>query len=167
MEPAQAEAAKQVPHVSILLQTKDAGATWHESHVSLFGQITRISLSAENVGLGLVEFKDAFDYPAEVYRIDLTTGNSSMAFRAKDRAITDIRMLSGTRAVLVGYETNGPIFRSPIPGKLKVLTSSDLEKWTEMPVDYRAVAHAALITGPDEQHLWIATDTGMILKLVQ
>jgi hypothetical protein len=68
---------------------------------------------------------------------------------------------------LVGYETAGPVFRSPIPGKLRVLTSSDLEKWTEMPVDYRAVAHAALITGPDEKHLWIATDTGMILKLVQ
>ena len=167
MEPAQAEAAKQVPHVSILLQTKDAGVNWAESHVSLFGQITRIALSAESVGLGLIEFKDAFDYPAEVYRLDLSTGNSSLAFRAKDRAITDIKLFPGSHAILVGYETAGPVFRSPIPGKLRVLTSSDLEKWTEMPVDYRAVAHAALITGPDEKHLWIATDTGMILKLVQ
>lgn len=166
MEPSQAEKAKQVPHVSILLQTKDAGATWAESHVSLFGQITRVALCSENVGLGLVEFKDAFEYPAEVYRIDLSTGNSSLAFRAKDRAITDIRLFSATRGLLVGYETTGPIFRSPIPGKLKVLTSDDLTTWTEMPVDYRAVAHAALITGPDEKHLWIATDTGMILKLV-
>ena len=167
MEPAQAEAAKQVPHVSILLQTKDAGVNWAESHVSLFGQITRIALSAESVGLGLIEFKDAFDYPAEVYRLDLSTGYSSLAFRAKDRAITDIKLFPGSHAILVGYETAGPVFRSPIPGKLRVLTSSDLEKWTEMPVDYRAVAHAALITGPDEKHLWIATDTGMILKLVQ
>ena len=55
----------------------------------------------------------------------------------------------------------------PIPGKLKVLTSDDLTNWTEMMVDYRAVAHAALITGPDDKHVWIATDTGMILKLVQ
>lgn len=167
MEPKQAESAKQVPHVSILLQTKDGGATWKEEHVSLFGQITRMSLSSENVGLGLVEFKDAFEYPSEVYRFDLTTGNSVVAYRAKDRAITDIRLLSGTRAMLVGYETSGPIYRSPIPGKLKVLTSDDLQKWTEIPVDYRAVAHAALITGPDDQHLWIATDTGMILRLAQ
>ena len=33
-------------------------------------------------------------------------------------------------------------------------------------MDYRAVAHSVIIAGPDEQHLWIATDTGMILKLV-
>ncbi len=35
-----------------------------------------------------------------------------------------------------------------------------------MPVDYRAVAHRAMIAGPDEDHLWIATDTGLILNLV-
>jgi hypothetical protein len=35
-----------------------------------------------------------------------------------------------------------------------------------MPVDYRAVAHSVLLTGPDENHVWAATDTGMILKLV-
>jgi hypothetical protein len=36
-----------------------------------------------------------------------------------------------------------------------------------MPVDYRAVAHGAMITGPDEDHVWVATDTGSILKLVK
>jgi hypothetical protein len=46
------------------------------------------------------------------------------------------------------------------------MTTGDLEHWQEMPVDYRAVAHRAMIAGPDEKHLWIATDTGMILKLV-
>jgi hypothetical protein len=167
MEPGQAEARKQVPHVSILLQTKNSGDAWSETHVSLFGQITRMALSSQNVGLGLVEFKDDFAYPSEVYRIDTTTGNSELSYRAKDRAITDIRLFSGpSRGLMVGYETSGPVYRSPIPGKLKVLTSSDLDKWTEMPVDYRAVAHSALITGPDEKHVWIATDTGMILRLV-
>ena len=47
-----------------------------------------------------------------------------------------------------------------------MLTSHDMENWTEMEVDYRAVAHAAIIAGPDENNVWIATDTGMILKLV-
>ncbi len=60
----------------------------------------------------------------------------------------------------------GTIYRSPIPGKLKILTSDDFEQWSEMKVDYRAVAHSAMIAGPDEDHLWIATDTGMVLKLV-
>ena len=166
MEPTQA--ARQVPHVSILLQTKDGGETWNQQHVSLFGQITRMSLSSSNIGLGLVEFKDEFNDPSEVYRLDTNTGANEISYRAKNRAITDIRVFSGTkRALLVGYETNGPVYRSPIPGKLKVLTSDDQKTWTEMNVDYRAVARSALLTGPDPQHVWIATDTGMILKLVE
>jgi len=168
MEPARAEADKQVPHVSILLQTKTGGETWTGSNVSLFGQITRMSLSPQNVGLGLVEFKDQFDYPSEVYRIDTVNGKNELAFRAKDRAITDIRLFPNSpRGLLAGYETSGPVYRSPIPGKLHILTSDDLDTWTEMPVDYRAVARSALLTGPDDKHVWIATDTGMILKLVQ
>ena len=168
MEPDRAQADKQVPHVAILLETKTGGEKWIAANTSLFGQITRTSLSQRNTGLGLVEFKDQFDYPSEVYRIDLTTGSNELAFRAKDRAITDIRLFSDSqRALLVGYETSGPVYLSPIPGKLKVLTSDDLVKWTEMPVDYRAVAHSALIAGPDSKNVWIATDTGMILKLVQ
>ncbi|HEY1411236.1 MAG TPA: hypothetical protein VGF36_03805, partial [Rhodopila sp.] len=80
---------------------------------------------------------------------------------------TDVHLFAGSnKAIIAGYETSGAVYRSPIPGKLKVLTSDDLENWTEMPVDYRAVAHSAIIGGPDENHVWIATDTGMILKLV-
>jgi len=168
MEPDRAKADKQVPHLSILLQTKTGGETWTQSETSLFGQITRIAMSPQNVGLGLVEFKDQFDYPSELYRIDLATGKNELSFREKDRAITDVHLFPGSsRGIIAGYETSGPVYRTPIPGKLKVLTSDDLTNWTEMMVDYRAVAHAALITGPDDKHVWIATDTGMILKLVQ
>lgn len=168
MEPDRTQANKQVPHVIVLLETKTGGDTWTLSNTSLFGQITRTSLSPRNIGLGLVEFKDQFEYPSEVYRIDLSNGQNDLTYRAKDRAITDVRLFANsTRGLLVGYETSGPVYRSPIPGKLHVLTSDDLQNWTEMPVDYRAVAHSALITGPDDKHVWIATDTGMILRLVQ
>lgn len=167
MDPTKTDVKKEVPHVAILLQTGNGGETWTETHTSLFGQITRVSLTDQSTALGLIEFKDQFNYPSEVYRIGVA-GKSELAFRARDRAITDVRIFPGSsRGLLVGYETSGPVYRSPIPGKLKVLTSNDLDQWTEMPVDYRAVAHSALITGPDQQHLWIATDTGMILKLVE
>lgn len=167
MEASPAQAQRQVPHLSILLETRTGGVTWHTSEASLFGQITRISLSPENFGLGLVEFKDQFDYPSEVYRLDLLTGKNDLVFRQKDRAITDVRVFPGSsRAIVTGYETTGPVYRSPIPGKLKVLVSDDEITWTEMPVDYRAVAHSAIITGPNDKNVWIATDTGMILKLM-
>ena len=95
------------------------------------------------------------------------TGKSDRTFREKNRAITDVRLFAGSnKGLIAGYETQGTVFRSPIPGKVKILTSDDLENWTEMPVDYRAVAHSAIIAGPDDSHVWVATDTGMILKLV-
>jgi hypothetical protein len=168
LETQRTQRERQVPHLIVLLETKTGGNTWTKSETSLFGQITRVSLSPTNVGLGLVEFKDQFDYPSEVYRINLATGKNDLAYREKNRAITDVRVFPGsTRSFLVGYETTGPVYRTPIPGKLKVITSNDLGTWTEMTVDYRAVAHSAVLTGPDDKNVWIATDTGIILKLVQ
>jgi hypothetical protein len=167
MEPERAQARRQLPHYGVLLQTTDGGKKWVKSEASVFGQVTRISLTPQGTGLGLIEFKDVFEYPSEVMRINIHTGQSVRTFREKNRAITDVRLFAGSNtAMIAGYEPSGPVYNSPIPGKLKVLTSNDLEKWTEMTVDYRAVAHSALIAGPDETHLWIATDTGMILKLV-
>jgi photosystem II stability/assembly factor-like uncharacterized protein len=167
MEPEKAKTRRQVPNLSVLLQTIDGGVTWEKSETSLFGQITRVSMTPQGTALGLVEFKDEFDYPSEVFRINLHTGQSDRTFREKDRAITDVRLFAGSnRGFLAGYEATGTLYHSPIPGKLKVLTTDDLENWREMPVDYRAVAHRAMIAGPDEDHLWIATDTGIILNLV-
>lgn len=167
MEPERAARRREIPNYGVMLETIDAGKTWTKSEASVFGQITRISMTPQGTALGLMEYKDEFEVPSEVYRINLHTGRSESSFKAKDRAITDIRAFAGsTKAVIAGYEPAGTIYRSPIPGKLKVLTSDDLEDWQEMKVDYRAVAHSAIIAGPDEKHLWIATDTGMILRLV-
>ncbi len=168
MEPERAAQRRQLPNLTILLQTRDAGKTWQKGEASIFGQVTRISMAPQGIALGLVEYKDEFDYPSEVYRINTRLhGTSDSVFRDKSRAITDVRTFAGSNGGLIaGYETEGTIYRSPIPGKLKVLTSDDFETWHEMPVDYKAVAHRAMIAGPDEKHLWIATDTGMILKLV-
>ena len=167
MEPERAAKQKQIPTYTAMLQTVDGGKTWTKSDSSMFGQATRISLTAQGTGLGLIEFRDEFEYPSEVYRINAHSGNSDRAYRTKDRAITDVRLFDGSnRALVAGYETTSKIYHSPIPGKLKVLTSDDSENWTEMTVDYRAVAHRAMIAGPDPAHLWIATDTGLILTLV-
>jgi len=170
------EPPRQTPAYSVMLQTVDAGQTWKKSDASLFGQITRISMAPQGTALGLIEFRDRFDYPSEVYSIDLHTGKSERAFRAMDRAITDVRLFRGlSTGVIAGYETPGPADRTGgagslsrvlVPGKLKVLISEDLAHWDEMTVDAHAVARRAMISGPDPDHLWIATDTGMILRLV-
>ena len=168
MEAGKGAARQEIPHYAVLLQTQDAGKTWTKSDASVFGQISRISLTPQGTGLGLLEFRDEFPYPAEVQKINLHTGRSDRSFREKDRVITDVRLFAGSNLGLIaGYEAQGPVFRSPVPGKVKILSSKDLDEWAEMTVDYRAVAHSVLIAGPDEDHVWAATDTGMILRLVK
>ena len=66
---------------------------------------------------------------------------------------------------LVGIAVPGEL-RTVIPGRVQVLKSKDLSAWTEMEVDYRAVAQRAVIAAPDSRHMWVATDTGAILKFV-
>jgi hypothetical protein len=165
-EPLRDASGVQVPQLTIILETRDGGKTWTKTEASLFGQITRLSLPAEGPALGLIEFLHVFEYPSEVYGINLHNGHSERVFRQKDRAITSVKIFAADSAYLAGYETAIPYHPTPVPGKLKVLTSDDLTNWDEMQVDYRAVAHRATFAGPDRDHQWIGTDTGTILHLV-
>jgi len=153
------------PGLAMSLQTKDGGRNWKASQTSMFGQSTALSLAADGRGLLLVEFFGRFDYASEVYSIDLATGKTTRAFRRKDRAVTDVLVTAKAPAYLAAIEPPGTLFHSPVPGKLKMLKSDDLEDWTEMSVDYRAVARRACLATPDGKNVWVATDTGMILKL--
>jgi hypothetical protein len=45
------------------------------------------------------------------------------------------------------------------------MKSADWSNWQEMEVDYRATAHRAMLSAVDDRNIWVATDTGMILKL--
>ena len=156
---------RDVPTVSVFLETKDAGKTWSPQVASLFGHISRFRLGKKGRGLALVEFENYFDWPSEVLRLDLKTGKNESALRRKDRAITDVALLDGGPGYAAGFQPTGSIAYSPVPGPVKVLRSDDLITWTEMPVDYRAVARRVMLAAVDATHIWMATDTGMILKL--
>ncbi len=153
------------PGLGLSIQTRDGGQTWKAMETSMFGQSTALSLAPNGRGLLLVEFFGRFDYPSEVFRIDLSTGKSTRAFRRRDRAVTDVLAETQGPAYLAAVEPPGTLFHSPVPGKLKILKSKDLENWTEMDVDYRAVARRASLAAPTPENVWVATDTGMILRL--
>ena len=156
---------REVPQVSIFLQTRDGGKTWDATTGSLFGHVTRVRLSLNGFGLGVIEFSKTFEWPSEVFRIDWTTGKSERIYREKNRLITDVALPPTGPSYLAGIEKLDRLTDSPVPGKLKVLRSEDLANWQEMDVDYRATAHHAMISALDDRNIWIATDTGMILKL--
>jgi len=155
------------PHLSIMLDTRDGGKTWTPSTASMFGRITRGAFLPNGRGLGLIEFTDTFKWPSEVHLIDGTTGKSSIVYNATDRAITDVLLLPSGTGYLAGVEVVGKLQHTPVPRKLKILRSEDLSDWQEMEVDYRATAVRAMLRAAGDGSLWVATDTGMILKWTQ
>jgi photosystem II stability/assembly factor-like uncharacterized protein len=156
------EKRRERPGLSVSLETHDGGETWSANKVSMFGRISRIRVAKDGRGLALVEFDDFFEFPSEIYRLD-TKGAENRVLRKKDFAVTDI-LFSG-KAYAAGFVTSGGVFRSPIPGKVRIASSQNLSDWTEAKVDYRAVANRVVL-GSSGENVWAATDTGMILKRV-
>jgi photosystem II stability/assembly factor-like uncharacterized protein len=166
MDPEDAINRRETPHLSYSLVTKDGGQTWKPNSASLFGDISRIRFGPEGKGLGLIEYSNSFRYPAEAYKIDWVTGKSETVYRDRKFAISDIWLTPEGTAYLAGTLVAGQI-RHVVPGKVQVLKSRDLTSWTEMPIDYRATANRAILSVIDENNMWMATDSGMILKLVK
>ncbi|HWZ32545.1 MAG TPA: hypothetical protein VNX18_14490 [Bryobacteraceae bacterium] len=166
MEPERAVKRRQVPTLKLQLETRDGGATWRSSTAPLFGDVAALRLAGLD-GMVVFSFGESFEWPSEVYRIDLTTGKTNLAFHAKDRRVFDCALFPGGRAFLAAVEPLGKLNTVPIPGKVKMLTSSNLTDWTEMDVDYKANARSIVLAGPDADNQWAATDTGMILHLVK
>ncbi len=163
MDPEKARRRRQWPSLLIFLQTQDGGKSWTSSTSSIFGRLTRMSFLPTGSGLWLIEFQDDFEYPSEVYKIAPGSGNATRVFREKNRWITDV-LTTPLASYAAGLEPVGTVRRSPIPGKLKILTSRTGDDWREMTVDYRANAHRAILAAAGSE-VWAATDTGMILKL--
>ncbi len=164
MFPGRAVGRRQQPLISIELETRDGGKSWNSGTAPVFGSITRLRLQG-SVGLAVFGYADSFEWPSEVYRLDLPTGKSESVFKQKDRRVFDAKLLPDGRAILAAIEPPGRLRSAPIPGKVKMLESADLRTWTEMAVDYRAVAQTLVLAGPDPDNLRAATDTGMILRL--
>jgi photosystem II stability/assembly factor-like uncharacterized protein len=159
------------PGTTIFLETTDGGKTWSSSSGAMFGQLTAVSLSNTGTSLALFEFSTRQDAkrvelpPSEVHRTSIETGVPDRVYRDQNTQITDVALTTQGTPYLAGHTMVGVVRDNPIPGKLKVLTSSDFANWTEIPVDYRAEAHRVYLAIAEDRDVWVATDTGMILKL--
>lgn len=165
MEPELARYRRQRPAVLILIETNDGGATWRSSMASMFGRLTRLDLSTRE-GLGVLEFDNTFPWPSEVYRFFMGSGKSERVFREKNHLVTDVLWTQDAAwlgVIQVPYEVRG----APIPGRVKILRSSDsgLKNWSTVAVDYRASANRVSLTAAPDGALWAVTDAGMILSL--
>lgn len=158
------DAGRQVPTMTLQLQTTDGGLTWNPSSAPLFGEIADLHLSPSG-GLVLYQFRNQFEVPSEVYHLDFRTGTPTAVHRDKARRVTSMAWFDG-HAFLAAVEPPPRATESArLPGKIHVLESTDLQTWNEIPVDYRATGAWPILAGPDPQHLFLATDLGMILRL--
>ena len=164
MNPKQVRAHREHPSTLVVLETKNGGATW-DSHTSSFlGKLTQLVMTNQDYALALFEYLGYYTLPSRVYKAKFHV-NMQPVFEERDRAVTDIAWLPSGVTYLAAVEPPGGSNQVPIPGKLKILRSSNLKVWEEMDVDYRANAQRAILAAPDAQHIWVATDTGMILTL--
>jgi hypothetical protein len=166
MDPERAEKRRLHPTFTILIQTNDGGRSWRHSTTSLFGRITRLRTAPGGLALTLVEFHDRFEWPSEVYRIDLRQEKTERVYREKNRAVTDL-IFAGRWVYLAAIEPAGKLRDSPVPGRLVMIRSENLTHWTEMEVDYRAFGRRAILAVAAGKDVWVATDTGMILRLAE
>jgi hypothetical protein len=152
------------PSLAIMLETTDGGAAWKATTSSLFGRMSDVSM-ANNRAVALMEFENYFTYPSEVYCLQVGSGKLERCLRRKDFATTDVEVLPNRTILAAGFRPAGLLARAPIPGKLRIMSSSDGKAWNDMGVDYRAVASRVSLAVVDEKHAWAATDTGIILRL--
>jgi hypothetical protein len=165
MDPEEARRLRQWPSLALMLQTADGGKSWKTTVSSLMGRLTRFCYVSRGPALTLFEFDYTFEWPSEVYRINVGDTGSTRAFREADRAITDIALLPSGVAYLAGFEPPGTMRQLPIPGKVRIIRSADLKQWQDMEVDYRATARRVHLATRPEGPALAATDTGVILLL--
>jgi len=146
---------KEWPGASITLETRDGGKTWRHAVTSIFGRITRVRYARDGRGMALVEFHDEFEWPGEVFAIDLKTGASERVFREKDRAVTDTWLYAG-KGYLAAIE--------PASRRVFVYTSDDLKRWEENAL-VGIEGTRAWLAGTPAGVVWLATDTGLVCRL--
>lgn len=165
VDPEAAMDQHRLPHLIYSVITHDGGKTWKSSSASVFGETSRVRFLPDGRGLGLMVYSQDFHYPSEVMKIDWHTGRSTTVYRDTKFAVNDIWLEPDGTAYLAGIVSQAKL-RDIVPGKVQVLRSRDYLSWTELPVDYRASGHRAILAGAAGE-LWMATDAGMILKLTQ
>jgi Photosynthesis system II assembly factor YCF48 len=148
-----------------ILETFDGGKKWAASTLPIVGTLSQLKFANDGSAIMLVEYMNYFSLPSSVYKTRLRQAGALTIFEERDRAVTDVSLLPDGSAILASIEPPGSSNQVPIPGKVKMYESADLKVWREMDIDYRAVAQRAMLAAIDPQHIWMATDTGMILSL--
>jgi hypothetical protein len=151
--------------VAVFVSTRDGGKTWERKTRGFYGRVSRVVAPPGQEALAIWEFPQFYPWASNLSQFDLGTHWVTRLTGERERVFTDVLQVSKREAFLAGYQTPGRVHPSPIPGKVRIMRSRNLMDWTDMPVDYRAVARHVWLASTGDGGIWAATDTGMILKL--
>jgi hypothetical protein len=164
-DPPAAASFRDVPHLVYSLVTHDGGKTWRSASASLFGDTTKIRFLPDGSGIGLIEYSQYYHLASEVFALEWRTGKMQSIYKDAQFGVTDVWKMPDGTIYLAGVLALGRM-RNLVEGRVQVLTSRDNKTFRAMAVDYRATANRVTLACPDGRNVWMATDTGMILKLV-
>ncbi len=167
VNPAKATQQAQRTSPAVLLETFDAGKSWKNLANPMLGTVTQMLMSPQGFLYVLLEYFDYYKLPSALLRMKFGGNSADTLFAEHDRAVTSFAVLPDGTTLLASVEPPGNSNQVPIPGKLRMLRSSDSKSWVNEDSDYRAVAQRAILAVPDAQNAWVATDTGVILHRVE
>ncbi len=163
MEPEMAAYKNSTPRTMVSMESADGGLTWKKSEVSGFGQIHRSVIGSDGTALTLLKFDKSFAYGGELYAAFPRMNKSAeRILRLKEVEFQDILYIPGDGAYLACTERLGAL---PVPTKVKIKHSKDLQNWVDIPVDYRAAAQSIVLSATPSGKVFAALDQGTILVL--
>jgi len=146
----------------LLGRTTDAGVSW---------KFSRLQRDDDLVNVGVVKqalwffFQPAgAEGQSEIARCDWDK-DALVPLLSDSQAIIADSARSGETTFVAAISRQGRLMDVPIPGKLRVFSGPDFDRMAPMDVDYRAVAMRAHFAVTSDGNAFLATDTGMILKL--
>lgn len=163
LEPQRALRERETPEVAMTLETENGGAIWVVNAARAMGQISRFRFGPDWTAM-LVEHAVSYQYPSEIV---VAQEGAQMLTRYHDpkTLITDLWAGEDGALYAAGVAAIAPL-RGVVPEKVRALHTRDFKTWTSVEVDYRALGNSVRLAGAGND-LWMATDRGMILKLVR
>jgi Photosynthesis system II assembly factor YCF48 len=154
--PARDSTGRQWPQLGILIQTVDGGRTWKPTASAVFGRLAQARLSGRTAAL-VLQFDYEFDWPSEVYSIDLPTGETKRDYRDPEHRVCAVGVLEGRQLAVAAVKVGKSRAAGPRPLELFIGGAA-------VSIDERLTA-AECHLQVDGASLWLATDDGFVEKL--
>jgi hypothetical protein len=153
--PAQDATGRQWPQMGVLIQTNDGGETWKPTSSAVFGRLAQTRVGGRRAAL-VLQFDYEFEYPSEVFRIDLPTGQTEREYREMVHRVCSAVVLPG--AVAVASVRQGQE-RTEYSRPLELTVGGEPVK-----LDEKMTASSCYLA-VDGTSLWVASDAGLVEKL--